>query len=120
MQYFGVAKNMTALNIAPFLGGIVMNRHTWEMIPEQYRPELQRITRRIGMEIEVSLAKLESDAIIAMTNHGLRINELDSRQEQEWYADLEKAIPALLETPTFDRSTYNKINALVKGRRDGR
>ncbi|GHV78686.1 C4-dicarboxylate ABC transporter substrate-binding protein [Spirochaetia bacterium] len=120
MQYFGVAKNMSTLNIAPFLGGIVMNKHTWEMIPEQHRPAIQRITRRIGMEIEVSLAKLESDAIIAMTNHGLRINELNPRQEQEWYADLEKAIPALLETPTFDRATYNKIDTLVKAYRNGR
>ncbi|GHV73809.1 C4-dicarboxylate ABC transporter substrate-binding protein [Spirochaetia bacterium] len=120
MQYFAVAKNMAGLNIAPFLGGIVMNKHAWEMIPERHRPAIQRITRRIGTEIEVSLAKLESDAIIAMTNHGLRINEVNPLQEQEWYADLEKAIPALLETPTFDRATYNEIDTLVKAYRNGR
>ena len=32
-QFFGVAKNMASLNVAPFLGGIVINKHTWEMIP---------------------------------------------------------------------------------------
>ncbi|WP_010260981.1 TRAP transporter substrate-binding protein DctP [Treponema primitia] len=120
MQYFGVAKNMSTVNIAPFLGGIVMNKHTWEMIPEQHRAEILKITRRIGMEIETSLAQLESDAITTMTRHGLVINDLNSRQQQEWYDDLEKAIPALLEGATFDRTTYDKINGLVKTHRGGR
>jgi TRAP-type C4-dicarboxylate transport system substrate-binding protein len=119
-QFFGVAKNMSTMNIAPFLGGIVINRHTWEMIPEQYRTEILRITRRIGAEIETSLAQLESDAISAMLRNGLVINEADARQEQEWYTDLDKAIPALLESPTFDQATYDKINGLVKTHRGGR
>ncbi|MFP3040421.1 TRAP transporter substrate-binding protein DctP [Treponema primitia] len=120
MQYFGVAKNMSTVNIAPFLGGIVMNKHTWEMIPEQHRAEILRITRRIGAEIETSLAQLESDAITTMIRHGLVINDLNSRQQQEWYDDLEKAIPALLESATFDRGTYDKIDGLVKTYRGGR
>jgi TRAP-type C4-dicarboxylate transport system substrate-binding protein len=116
-QLFGVAKNMSTLNIAPFLGGIVMNKHTWEMIPEQYRSDILRITRRIGEEIEVSLAQLESDAINIMVKYGLVINDLDSRQKQEWYTDLEGAIPALLDSSTFDRATYDRINTLVKAHR---
>jgi TRAP-type C4-dicarboxylate transport system substrate-binding protein len=119
-QFFAVAKNMAALNVAPFLGGIVINKHTWEMIPEQYRGEILRITRRIGAEIETSLSQLEGDAISAMSEHGLVINTLDARQEQEWYTDLEQAIPALLETPTFDRDTYGKINRLLTTYRSGR
>jgi TRAP-type C4-dicarboxylate transport system substrate-binding protein len=119
-QFFGVANNMATVNIAPFLAGIVINKHTWEMIPEQYRAEILRITRRIGTEIGTSLAQLESDAVTAMTNHGLRINNVDARQEQEWYADLEKAIPALLDSSTFDRATYDKIDRLVKTYRNGR
>jgi TRAP-type C4-dicarboxylate transport system substrate-binding protein len=112
-QYFGVAKNMTSLNIAPFLGGIVMNKHTWEMIPEQHRAEIQRITRRIGMEIEISMAQLEQDAITTMIRHGLILHELNPQQYQEWYNDLERAVPSLVGT-VFDRNTYNKIDALVK------
>ncbi|GHV73810.1 C4-dicarboxylate ABC transporter substrate-binding protein [Spirochaetia bacterium] len=119
-QFFGVAKNMATVNIAPFLAGIVINKHTWEMIPEQHRPALIKITRQIGTEIGTSLAQLESDAVTAMSSHGLVINEVDARQEQEWYADLEKAIPALLDSSTFDRATYDKIDRLVKAYRSGR
>jgi TRAP-type C4-dicarboxylate transport system substrate-binding protein len=115
-QWFGVAKNMATVNIAPFLGGIVINKRTWEMIPEQHRTAMLRITRRIGTEIEISLAQLESDAINTMTRHGLVINDLNSRQMQEWYDDLEKAIPILLESATFDRDTYEKIDRIVKTR----
>jgi TRAP-type C4-dicarboxylate transport system substrate-binding protein len=120
MQFFGVAKNMSTVNIAPFLGGIVLNKHTWEMIPEQHRAAILRITRRIGTEIEISLAQLESDAINTMTRHGLVINELNSLQKQEWYDDLEKAIPILLESTTFDRDTYDKIDRIVKTYRSRR
>jgi TRAP-type C4-dicarboxylate transport system substrate-binding protein len=120
MQFFGVAKNMSTVNIAPFLGGIVINRHTWDMIPEQHREAILAITRRIGAEIETSLAQLESDAISAMTQRGLAINDVDPRQAQEWYDDLEKSIPLLLDSATFDRNTYEKINKLVQTLRNGR
>jgi TRAP-type C4-dicarboxylate transport system substrate-binding protein len=120
MQFFGVAKNMATINIAPFLGGIVINKHTWETIPEQHRAAILRITRRIGTEIEISLAQLESDAIDTMTRYGLAINDLNSRQKQEWYDDLEKALPILLGSATFDQDTYDKIDRIVKTYRNRR
>ncbi|MDR1249395.1 MAG: TRAP transporter substrate-binding protein DctP [Treponema sp.] len=120
MQYFGVAKNMSTVNIAPFLGGIVMNRHTWEMIPEQHREAILAITRRIGTEIEASLAQLERDAIGTMLKHGLVINDPNPQQAQVWYDDLERSIPLLLDSAAFDRNTYEKINSLITTRRNGR
>ena len=120
MQYFGVARNMSTVNIAPFLGGIVMNRHTWEQIPEQHRGAILAITRRIGTEIETSLAQLESDAIGAMVRNGLVINDVTPRQAQEWYDDLEKSIPLLLDSATFDRNSYEKIDTLIRTFRAGR
>ncbi|MDR3122980.1 MAG: TRAP transporter substrate-binding protein DctP [Treponema sp.] len=120
MQFFGVAKNMSTVNIAPFLGGIVMNRHTWELIPAQHQEAILAITRRIGAEIETSLAQLESDAISAMVRNGLVINDVNPRQAQEWYDDLEKSIPLLLDSAAFDRNSYEKIDKLIKTHRNGR
>jgi TRAP-type C4-dicarboxylate transport system substrate-binding protein len=111
-QFFGVAKNMATVNIAPFMGGIVLNKQAWESIPAQYRPELMRITRRIGAEIEASLLRLEADTIRQMKNNGLRENTINSTQQAEWYADMTRAIPNLLGS-TFDRATYNKIDGIV-------
>jgi TRAP-type C4-dicarboxylate transport system substrate-binding protein len=112
-QYFGVAKHMSSIYIAPFMGGIVINQRTWDQIPAQYKPDLIRITKRIETEIEASLRQLESDAITTMQRHGLIINQASPQQEQLWYADMEKAIPALIGT-TFDRATYNKIDSILK------
>jgi TRAP-type C4-dicarboxylate transport system substrate-binding protein len=120
MQFFGVAKHMSTVNIAPFLGGIVMNRHTWELIPAQHQEAILAITRRIGAEIETSLAQLENDAIGAMVKNGLVINDVTPRQAQEWYDALEKALPVLLDSATFDRASYEKINRLIQAHRSGR
>jgi TRAP-type C4-dicarboxylate transport system substrate-binding protein len=119
-QFFGVAKNMATVNLAPVLGGIVINKHTWEMIPEQYRSELIRITRHVGTEMETALAELEDEAIVTMTRYGLVINTLDARQEQEWYADLERGIPSLLDSPTFNRTAYERIDRLLTAHRSAR
>ena len=112
-QYFGVAKNMGTINIAPFMGGVVMNKQAWESIPAQYRNELIRVTKRIGIELEESLLRLEADTIRQMKNNGLRENQINPQQQQEWYDDVVKAIPGLLGN-TFDRATYNKIDGILK------
>jgi len=112
-QYFGVAKNMATVNVAPFMGGVVMNKHAWESIPAQHRTNLINVTRRLGTELEASLLKLESETIRQMKNNGLRENQLSPQQMQEWYDDVAKAIPGLL-GGTFDRAMYNKIDGILK------
>jgi TRAP-type C4-dicarboxylate transport system substrate-binding protein len=112
-QYFGVAKNMATINIAPFMGGVVLNKQAWESIPSQYRSALTRITKQMGAELERSLLRLEADTIRQMKNNGLRENQLNAQQLQEWYNDTAKAIPSLLGT-TFDRVTYNRIDGILK------
>jgi TRAP-type C4-dicarboxylate transport system substrate-binding protein len=118
-QYFGVAKHMASINIAPFMGAIVLNKHAWESIPEQHRDVIARITRRIGSEIEASLMQLENDAVSTMTKHGLVINAVSPQQAQQWYDDMAKATPSLLGT-TFDRATYVRIEGILKNYRSGR
>ena len=112
-QYFGVAKNMATVNIAPFMGGIVLNKQAWESIPAQYRAELMRVTKRIGTELEASLLRLETETIRQMKNNGLKENQVNAQQQQEWYDDMTKALPNLLGS-AFDRSTYNRIDGILK------
>jgi len=112
-QYFGVAKNMASINIAPFMGGVVMNKHAWESIPVQHRNNLINVTRRLGTELETSLLKLEAETIQQMKKNGLKENPVTPQQMQEWYDDVAKAVPSLL-GGTFDRAMYNKIDGIVK------
>jgi TRAP-type C4-dicarboxylate transport system substrate-binding protein len=112
-QFFGVAKNMASINIAPFMGGVVMNKHAWESIPAQHREKLIGVTRRSGIELEASLLKLEADTIRLMKNNGLKENTVSPAQQQEWYNDITRVVPGLLGT-TFDRATYGKIENILK------
>jgi TRAP-type C4-dicarboxylate transport system substrate-binding protein len=113
MQLFGVAKNMASINIAPFMGGIVLGRDAWAAVPRQYRSQLQAAAKRVEQEIYRSTQQLEADVIKTMTQHGLKVNQVSPRQEQMWYDDTSKAMPALLGT-TFDRDIYEKITALLR------
>ena len=115
-QYFGVAKNMAVINVAPFMGGVVLNKQAWESIPAQYRAELTRITRRVGAELETSLLKLEAEAIRQMKNNGLKENLPNTQQLQQWYDEAEKNTPGLIGS-TFDRATYSKIEGILKAYR---
>ena len=115
-QFFGIAKNMTSINLAPFLGGVVLNKYAWESIPAQYRDKLVSITRRFAVELETSLLKLEANTIQEMKNNGLRENQINPAQLQEWYSEVSRAVPSLLGS-TFDQAMYNKIDGILKNYR---
>jgi TRAP-type C4-dicarboxylate transport system substrate-binding protein len=119
LQIFGMAKNMASINIAPFMGGIVMNQTAWRSIPDKYKPELTRITKRMEAELDISIPKLEADVINTMRQYGLVINQLTPVQEQLWYDDVNRIVPSLLGT-TFDRTLYRRIETILKPNRAGR
>ncbi|MDR3167280.1 MAG: TRAP transporter substrate-binding protein DctP [Treponema sp.] len=119
LQIFGVAKNMASINIAPFMGGIVMNQTAWRSIPDQYKPELLRIAKRLEAELDTSIQQLEADAITTMKNYGLVINEVSPAQEQIWYDDVNRVIPSLL-GKVFNRDIYERIETLLKTYRNRR
>ena len=112
-QYFGVAKNMASINVAPVVAGIVVNKETWKKIPAHHQTSIINVTRRIGAELETSLLKLENDMIRQMKNNGLQENQLNAQQRQEWYTETAKAIPGLLGS-TFDRATYTRIEGILR------
>jgi TRAP-type C4-dicarboxylate transport system substrate-binding protein len=104
---------MASINVAPFMGGIILNKYAWESIPAQHRNAIIAATRDISVEMETSLLKLETDTIRLMKNNGLKENVVNAQQMEEWYGDIAKAVPGLLGT-TFDRTMYNKIDGILK------
>ncbi|MDR2618472.1 MAG: TRAP transporter substrate-binding protein DctP [Treponema sp.] len=115
-------KNMLAINIAPIMGGIVVNHVTWKKIGDlnpRYQQEILRTTRRIAADLDASMQKTINDAVASMSRDGLKVNRPSAAQEQMWYADVERVIPVLLGT-TFDRDLYQKINDILIKHRSGR
>jgi TRAP-type C4-dicarboxylate transport system substrate-binding protein len=121
-QLHTMMKNMLSTNIAPVMGGIVINQVTWRKIGElnpKYQQDLLTATRRIADRFDASLQKTVNDAVTTMTRGGMKVNRPTTAQEQLWYQEIEKAIPSLLGS-VFDRELYNKISAVVTRMRGGR
>jgi TRAP-type C4-dicarboxylate transport system substrate-binding protein len=118
-QLFGVAKNMTSLNVAPFLGGLVLNQRAWRAVPDQYKPRLMEVTARIVRELDQSMTKLEDDVVNVMKQNGLIVHQVNAQQAQTWYDDTARAMPTLLGN-TFDRDLYQRIDAILKDYRNRR
>jgi TRAP-type C4-dicarboxylate transport system substrate-binding protein len=112
-QAFGIAKNMSTLRIAPFMGAVLLNQRAWQSIPDQYKDALLQIGRGVENQNNQNVKKMEGDAIAAMVENGLVINECDAAQEQEWINDVNKVMPQLLDK-TFDRAFYNSIQDVLK------
>jgi TRAP-type C4-dicarboxylate transport system substrate-binding protein len=114
-QLFGITRNMTDVNISPFMGGILMNNTAWRRIPERFRPQLLEISRRIEREIEASISSLESESVSAMVRHGLQIIDLNSEQMQVWYDDTARYENNLIggSNPVFHREYYLRIKDIL-------
>ncbi|MDR1904298.1 MAG: TRAP transporter substrate-binding protein DctP [Treponema sp.] len=113
LQIFGIAKNMASINIAPIMGGILMNQTAWRAIPAPYRPKLEELTRKLEKEMDGSIMRLENEAVTTMTKYGLVINTLSPEQEQLWYQDIGKAVPSLFGS-AINRNLYERIETILK------
>jgi len=118
-QIFGIAKNMANVNIAPFMGGILMNETAWRRIPDRYKNELLAICKRMEGDIERSIINLENDTISTMARYGLQINQLSPQQVQEWYDDTARYEGRLVGS-VFNREYYQRISAILAEYRRGR
>jgi TRAP-type C4-dicarboxylate transport system substrate-binding protein len=119
-QLYKVAGNMCGINLAPFMGGILMSRRGWEQIPERYRDRLLEITRRAGTEIEGSFARREQESINVMRANGVSINETSPRDEAIWYQDMAERLPGMIERNIFHKEMYQRIVVILENYRRNR
>jgi TRAP-type C4-dicarboxylate transport system substrate-binding protein len=118
-QIFGVASNMMEINVAPFMGGILMNETAWRRVPDKYKPELLAVCRKMEREIEASIINLETEAVTTMSKYGLKVNQLTPAQRQEWYDDTAKYESRLV-GPIFNKDYYSRITSILADYRKGR
>jgi len=118
-QAFGLARNMASINVAPFMGAIIITRRAWNSIPEKYKPQMLEAVKRRELELDRAAKKIEEDMIKIMEQYGLKVNQLTRDQEQLWYNEVERALPGMAGT-VFDKALYNRIEAILRGYRNRR
>ena len=118
-QAFGLAKNMASINVAPFMGAIILNQRAWNAIPDRFKPQMIESARRREAELDRTVRQFEADMIRTFGNYGLVINQSSPAQEQLWYDEGGRAISSLLGT-LFDRGIHSRIDAILRDHRNGR
>ncbi|GHV74875.1 hypothetical protein AGMMS49940_21770 [Spirochaetia bacterium] len=119
LQLFGVAKNMANINVAPFMGAVVVNGAAWRSIPEKYKPALIRSAKEMERGFDTSIQELEDEVIDTMHRYGLVINELTPTQKQLWYDTSNQIVPSLMGTP-INQTVFRRVDTLLKAHRAGR
>lgn len=100
-QWFALANNMADMNLGPLVGAMVIDRRTWEKIPGDLRPDLQRIAANYGRKMAEATRSYESEAISVMQSHGLVVNPISAESKAIWRKYAEEAYPILLSTPSL-------------------
>ncbi|MCL2044646.1 MAG: TRAP transporter substrate-binding protein DctP [Treponema sp.] len=111
--------HMLDLPIAPVLGGIVINRVTWDKISPEHQRAITNVTQRIVAEFDATLPRANANALAMMRRDGLTVNQLNGTQEAQWRTLVETAMPSLLGA-MYDRDIYNRINVILARIRSGR
>jgi TRAP-type C4-dicarboxylate transport system substrate-binding protein len=98
-QWFALANNMADMKLGPLLGAMVIDKKAWDKMPEDIRPELDRIAREYGTKMIEVTRSYEQEAIDVMQSHGLTVNHVPEKTLIEWRTFAEEVYPMLLPTP---------------------
>ncbi|MCL2191055.1 MAG: TRAP transporter substrate-binding protein DctP [Treponema sp.] len=110
--------HMLDMPIAPFMGGIVLNRVTWDRLGPERQRAMMDVTRRIASEFDSSMPRTVANAVTMMQRDGLSVNVPNARQRELWQDEVERAMPPLL-GQTFDRGMHDRINVILERSRNG-
>jgi TRAP-type C4-dicarboxylate transport system substrate-binding protein len=83
-QWFLKLNYMIDVHWAPLSGATLVDRRSWEKIPEELRPELMKIARETGERVQASLVQWEAEAIEGMKEHGLQVIHPPPEIMEEW------------------------------------
>lgn len=83
-QWFPFTPYMIDMPWAPLIGVTVVNKNTWEKIPEAMRPELKRIAEEAMKRLQKEVRKMDEQAVSEMQKHGLKVIKLREDQFKEW------------------------------------
>jgi TRAP-type transport system periplasmic protein len=86
LQWYVKANHMSDLNLAPFVGAMVMTTKAWNEIPEAMRASLLEQARKAGGKVQSMGNKLNGEAVESMKKRGLIVANVPAAAAAEWEA----------------------------------
>ena len=112
-QYFALAPHMLDLPLAPLFGGLVLTTKAWETIPEQYREPMLQSVFRVSEGLFESTKGLDEDALKAMQENGLIIENPPADALEKWRAAASKGMDELTDK-VFSKEIYDRLISLIQ------
>jgi TRAP-type C4-dicarboxylate transport system substrate-binding protein len=116
-QWFGIAKHMCGIKIAPLIGGLTVSKKTWDEIPPAMRAKLLKSAKETIDDLYLETILLEKRAIETMKKHGLQIHEVPPDAAKLWHREASKGYNVYV-GKTFSRDLFEKLQNYLKEYRE--
>ncbi len=83
-QFKRSVSHMSSFRLSPFYGALLINRRSWDRVPDEFKPALLAAADQISLEIAAEALKLERDAIAMMQTQGLIVPTVSDEQMKAW------------------------------------
>ena len=111
-QWFGPARHMTALPVAPVVGAVILSTKSLNRIPDELRGELLATFDELARWLNTEMVSLEDEALSAMEKQGLRIHPVPAEAGEQWRRIVSESIHVVLGR-IIPQESYELIADLV-------
>ncbi len=94
-QYFGITSNMLNMKWGILTAALVIDNKIWKRINKKYQSKMIAVADEIGKEYQLNNRKEENEAVEAMKNYDLKVNNLSDKQLLEWNELVESMYPLI-------------------------
>jgi TRAP-type C4-dicarboxylate transport system substrate-binding protein len=112
-QFFGPAPHMLEINWVPLVGGMIINKKTWDTLPADTKAALRQSAAEAGEKIKARNRQEADEAVEAMKKRGLKVLPLTPDVEAEWVKLAESAYPRI-RGRIVPAEMFDEVQRLVK------
>jgi TRAP-type C4-dicarboxylate transport system substrate-binding protein len=80
----------------------------WNRIPAKYRPELEKVCRTIGTELQNDIDAADRQAVAEMKKHGLNVHPVAEEDVERWKVEVQSGFGKVV-GKSFDRASYELV-----------
>ncbi len=109
-QWFALANHMCEIDLAPLVGGLVIDNRVWSRIPEEYRSKLLQAAHDTIYPLHDATAGLTEQAIRLMEENGLVSYSVDEEVMTAWITDLTRSYNRIIGV-SIDPDFFSEMEA---------
>ena len=110
-QWFALAPNMSAIDIAPLITGFVIGERSWRRVPDGLKSALIDAGREVMAPLYKEVLVFEKQAIEVMLANGLSISEMTDETLASWDHVVQQGHDILVGT-SIDPAVYESVKVL--------